>query len=93
MKYPFRLTLSIGLLFFCACSLFKAKQPSPPTPQVIPMKALVAPVGKNWQVEIAAPAMTNVRTNQLPFQTEQSVEPDEDHVVLPADQRKIDTPR
>ena len=91
MKYPLRLTLCTGLLVFCACTMFQAKQPAPP--QVVPMKALVAPVGKNWQVEIEAPAMTNVRTNQLPFQTEQSVQPTVTQPVSPAEQRKIETPR
>ena len=90
MKYPLRLTLSTGLLFFSACAMFQAKQP--PTPQVIPMKALAVPVGKNWQVKEEAPALTNERTNQLPFQTEQSVQPPGAPPLTPAEQRKLETP-
>jgi len=91
MKYLLRLTISSSLLFFCACTMFQAKQST--APQVVPMKPLAAPVGKNWQVKEEPPALTNERTDRLPFQTEQSVQPPGAQPVSPAEQRKIETPR
>jgi hypothetical protein len=90
MKYTLPLTLSIGLCFFCACTMFEAKQPA--SPPVVP-KTLAVPIGKNWQIIEEAPNLTNSRHEQLPFQTEQSVQPAGAQPVSPAEQRKIETPR
>jgi hypothetical protein len=91
MKHALPLTLSIGLFFFCACTMFEAKQPTPP--QEGPKKALAVPVGKNWQIIEEAPKLSNERNERLPFQTEQSVQPEGAKPVSPAEQRKIETPR
>lgn len=90
MKYALPLTLSIGLFLFSGCAMFESKQP--PAPAVVPQKALAVPVGKDWQVKEEAPQLTNERTNQLPFQTEQSVQP-QGAQPIPPDKRKIETPR
>ena len=91
MKYTLRFTLATGLLFFCACAMFEAKQPSPP--QEVPKKVLAIPVGENWQLIEEAPVLTNERHDRLPFQMEQSVQPPGTQPVSPAERRKIETPR
>ena len=91
MKYALPLTLSMSLFLFSACTMFEAKQPAPP-PEV-PKKVLVVPVGKNWQVTEEAPKLTNERHDRLPFQTEQSVQPEGAPPVSPAEQRKVEPPR
>lgn len=90
MKYTLRSTLSAGLLFFCACSMFQAKQSAPP-PEV--PKKLAVPIGKHWQVIEEPPVLSNERNERLPFQTDQSVQPPGSPPVSPAEQRKIETPR
>jgi hypothetical protein len=91
MKYPLPLALSAGLLFFCGCTMFAGRQPTPPP--AAPQKALSVPVGKNWQVIEEAPKLTNERNERLPFQTEQSVQPAGAQPVSPTEKRKIETPR
>ena len=90
MKYVRTLTLSVGLSVLCACAMFEAKTPAPPP--VVP-EVLAVPVGKNWQVVEEPPALTNERTKALPFQTEQSIQPEGARQVLPAEKRKIEPPR
>lgn len=91
MKYAAPLTLCTGLFLFSACTMFETRQAPPPA--LVPQKELAVPVGKNWQVKEEAPKLTNERTNQLPFQTEQSIQPEGAQPVPPADKRKIETPR
>ena len=91
MKYTFPLTFSICLFLFSACTMFEAKQPAPP-PEV-PQKALAVPIGSNWQVVEEPPKLSNERHERLPFQTEQSLQPEGAQPVTPADKRKIETPR
>ncbi|HBG06479.1 MAG: hypothetical protein A2075_17275 [Geobacteraceae bacterium GWC2_58_44] len=90
MKYTVASTLSLGLLLLCSCTIFEAKQPSSP-PEA--PKTLSVPVGKNWQVVEEAPKLTNERHDRLPFQTEESIQPEGAKTVSPADQRKLETPR
>jgi hypothetical protein len=82
MKYTY-LVVSISLLMFCSCSILDAGQSRKP---------LAMPVGKNWQVIEEAPNLSDER-GRLPFQTEQSVQPEgTTKPVSPADKRKIVTP-
>ena len=90
MKYARTLTLSISLFLLCACAMLQAKKPAPPP--VVP-KPVTVPVGKNWQITEEAPKLTNERTKALPFQTEQSLQPEGAPPLSPAEKRKIETPR
>jgi hypothetical protein len=91
MKYCLTLAFSAGLFLLCACTMFQAKPTTPPT--AVPRRTLAVPIGKNWQVIEEAPNLQNERHEQLPFQTEQSVQPAGAKPVSPADQRKIEPPR
>lgn len=91
MKYTLPLTLSFGLFFLCACTMFEANKTSNSSSAA--KKPLSVPVGKNWQVIEEAPVLTNERHEQLPFQTGQSVQPAGSQPVSPTDNRKIETPR
>jgi len=90
MKYPVAVTLSLGFFLLSACTAFQAKEPSSPPFQP---KPLSIQVGENWKVTEEAPQLTNERTNQLPFQTEESLQPAGSKTVTPAEQRKLETPR
>lgn len=91
MKYTLPATLFFALSLLGACTIFEAKQPAPP-PEV--PKPLSVPVGKNWQVVEEPPQLTNERTNQLPFQTEQSIQPEGTKTGTSAtEKRKVETPR
>ncbi|HEY5513860.1 MAG TPA: hypothetical protein VIK40_09485 [Geomonas sp.] len=89
MKFTHQLTLCIGLLL-CACTIFEAKKPAPAP--MTPPKPLAIPLGKNWQVIEEAPKLSDER-GHVPFQMEQSVQPQGAQPVSPADKRKIETPR
>jgi hypothetical protein len=82
---------SIVLMTLCSCAMFYDKQ-SASSPGVQSPKPLVLPVGKNWQVIEEAPKLRDER-ERLPFQTEQSVQPEGTKTVSPADTRKIEMPR
>jgi hypothetical protein len=90
MKFTRPLSLSIGLLLLCACTMFEAKKPAPAP--MVPPKPLTIPVGKNWKVIEEAPQLTDER-GHVPFQMEQSVQPPGAQPVSPADKRKLETPR
>ena len=90
MKYTPRSTLFFGLFLLTACTIFEAKQPA--APPELP-KPIAIPVGNNWQVVEEAPKLTNERTNQLPFQTEESLQPEGAKAAPPAEKRKVETPR
>lgn len=90
MKYTLHASLFSALLLLTACTIFQAKEPAPPTE--VP-KPLAIPVGKNWQVVEEAPKLTNERTNALPFQTEQSIQPEGTKTGTPAAKPKVETPR
>lgn len=84
MKFTHLLLLSIGLFLICSCTIFDARQSAPAPP-----KPLVLPVGKNWQVIEEAPKLSDER-GRLPFQTEQSVQPEGSKPVTPAENRTIE---
>ena len=83
--------LSVGLFFLCSCTIFYGKQ-SAPAPVVQSPKPLAVPVGKNWQIIEEAPKISDER-GRLPFQTEQSLQPDGANTASPVDNRKIELPR
>jgi len=82
MKYTY-LIISISFSLLCSCTVFDAGQSSKP---------LAVPVGKNWQIIEEAPNLSDER-GRLPFQTEQSVQPEgTTKPVSPEDNRTIVTP-
>jgi hypothetical protein len=82
---------AIGCSLFSGCSTFYTRQSDAPSAMQIP-QPLVQPVGKNWQVIEEAPKISDER-GRLPFQTEQSLQPERTPVPLPAKNRTIETPR
>ena len=91
MKFIHLLILSTGLFFLCSCTMFYGKQTST-APVVQSPKPLAVPVGKNWQIIEEAPKLSDER-GRLPFQTEQSLQPEGSKPVAPVDNRKIETVR
>jgi hypothetical protein len=91
MKFIHLLILSICLFFLCSCTMFYARQ-SASAPVMQSPKPLALPVGKNWQVIEEAPKLSDER-GRLPFQTEQSLQPEGAKPVSPEDNRKIETSR
>ena len=92
MKFIYPLILSSGLFLLCSCTLFDAKKTAS-APLVQPGKPLSVPVGKNWQIIEEAPKINDGR-GRLPFQTEQSVQPEGAKPVAPEDKnRSIEMPR
>lgn len=90
MKYTARATLFFGLFLLAACTIFEAKQPA--APPELP-KPIAVPVGNNWQLVEEAPKLTNERTNQLPFQTEESLQPGGTRTGAPVEKREVEIPR
>jgi hypothetical protein len=81
-----------AILTLCSCTIFYGKQ-SAATPEVQSTpKPLAVPVGKNWQVTEEPPKLSN-ETGRLPFQLEQSLQPEVAKPVSPVDNRKIETTR
>ena len=91
MKFIRLLITSIGLFLLCSCTMFYGNQPVPAASVQSP-KPLAVPVGKNWQVIEEAPKLSDER-GRLPFQTEQSLQPEGTKNASPADNRKIETIR
>jgi len=92
MKFIHPLIILCSALFFlCSCTMFYGKQSIPATAVQAP-KPLAVPVGKNWQVIEEAPKLSDDR-GRLPFQTEQSLQPEGTKTPAPADDRKIEMPR
>ncbi len=58
---------------------------STPVPAVTAAQPLVVPIGKNWQLIEEAPKLSD--GSRLPFQTEQSVQPDVAQPVPPGEVR------
>jgi hypothetical protein len=81
--------LIIGLFLLCSCTMFKAKQST--TAPMTPPRPLAIQIGKNWKVIEEAPKLSDER-GRLPFQTEQSVQPEGTKSVSPEDNRKLETP-
>ena len=92
MKFIHLLIILCSVIFFlCSCTMFYGRQSIPATAVQAP-KPLAVPVGKNWQVIEEAPKLSNER-GHLPFQTEQSLQPEAAKTPEPADDRKIEVPR
>jgi hypothetical protein len=87
MKFIHLPILSIGLFLLCSCSIFYGRQ-SDSAPAMQSPKPLAVPVGKNWQVIEEAPKLTNGQ-ERLPFQTEQSLEPEGTITAPPVDNHKV----
>jgi len=90
MKFAQPLILSAGLFLLCGCTMFYSKPATPA--KVATPKPLSIPVGRNWQVIEEAPKLSDER-GHVPFQMEQSVQPEGARPVSPPDKRKIETPR
>lgn len=91
MKCSHLLLLSIVVSLLGGCTFFYGTQPTA-TPTVQSPKPLAVPAGKNWQVIEEAPKLSDER-GRLPFQTEQSLQPEVAKPVSPEDNRRIDTSR
>ncbi|MDO9068779.1 MAG: hypothetical protein Q7W05_10040 [Deltaproteobacteria bacterium] len=91
MKYRFLIILPGIVLLLGSCTFFYEKQSAPPSGMHSP-KPLAVPVGKNWQIIEEAPVLSNEQ-GRLPFQTEQSLQPEGGKSAAPADNRKIETTR
>ncbi len=91
MKCTRSLLLFSSLFLLCGCSTFDAGQaaqaPAAPT-----TKPLALPVGNNWQIIEEAPKLSNDQ-GRLPFQMEQSVQPEGKQPVAPEKKRTVETPR
>jgi len=92
MKIYLVVLFSIGLLLLCSCSMFYTKPSSAAPDQQSSPKPLAVPIGKNWQVIEEAPKLSN-DTGRLPFQTEQSLQPEVSKPLSPEDNRTIETTR
>lgn len=88
MRYSLPLTLSISFFLFCGCSMFDSKKTE--LPPESPNRALSVPIGKNWQLVEEPPVITDGR---LPFQTEQSLQPEGTKSAQPEENMKIKTTR
>lgn len=82
---------AIGCSLLSGCSTFYTAQSEEQSAMHVP-KPLVQPVGKNWQVIEEAPKISDEK-GRLPFQTEQSLQPDRPTIPAPAKNRTIETPR
>lgn len=91
MKLIHTFLLCGTLVLCCSCTLLYGP-PSDPAPHVQIPKQLAVPVGNNWQIVEEAPHLSGDR-GRLPFQTEQSVQPQGDKSGAPADKRTIETTR
>lgn len=88
MKCTFLFLTAISIFQLCGCGMFGAK-PSAPVVQTSTPPAI--PAGKSWRIIEEPPKLSNDR-ERLPFQTEQSVQPEGAQPVSPAKNRTIETP-
>ena len=84
MKYAYLFILSSALLLLGGCAFFDSRQ-TPPEPVALP-------VGKNWQIVEEPPKLSD-DSGRLPFQKEQSVQPEAGKPLPPEKNRTIETPR
>jgi hypothetical protein len=70
--------------------MFNSKQST--IASMVPPRPLTMQIDKNWQVIVKAPDLIDER-GHLPFQTEQSMQPEGANSVSPADNRRLETPR
>lgn len=88
MKITQLLILTSCLFLLGACSTFYDKPTSPAS--VATPKPLAVPVTKHWQAVEAAPVLSNEQ-GRLPFQMEQSVQPEGTKTAPPVENRTIET--
>lgn len=87
MQPALLLILIIGLFLLPACSGFGARQ-ADHAPMVVTPQPLTLPISKNWQLIEKAPNLSNEQ-GRLPFQMEQSVQPEGAKPITPVEDRKI----
>ena len=88
MRYTLHAAFFLSLLLICSCALFDSQQAG--TSQNAHPGGLAVPLGKNWQLVEEPPVITDGR---LPFQMEQSVQPEGARPVMPGENIKIETPQ
>jgi hypothetical protein len=91
MKFRY-VILAFGLFILCSCTMFYTGQTGSTSEVPSAPKPLAIPIGKNWQVIEEAPQLSN-DSGRLPFQTEQSLQPDSPRPVKPEENRRIETIR
>jgi hypothetical protein len=85
-----RMTLLTAVLFLlCSCTLFYDRQTAS-APEMQSPKPLSVPIGKHWQLVEEAPQLSD-DSGRLPFQKEQSVQPEIARPTAPDDKRRIET--
>lgn len=84
MKNTLQLIFISSILLLCSCAIFDARHSSP-APAALP-------VGNNWQIIEEPPKLSNDQ-GRLPFQAEQSVQPEGAKSAPPAENRTIRTPQ
>lgn len=89
MQPALLLILITGLFLLPACSGFGARQ-AEPAPMVATPQPLSLPISKNWQLIEKAPNLSNEQ-GRLPFQMEQSVQPEGAKPIAPVENRKIES--
>lgn len=87
----FHLLPGFSLLLLCSCTMFYSKEPATETSVSSP-KPLAIPAGKHWQIVEEPPKLSD-DSGRLPFQKEESLQPDGAASAPPADNRRIDIPR
>jgi hypothetical protein len=92
MKFIIVAVLSLVCMTLCSCTIFYDRQSAAAHDVQSSPKPLVVPVGKNWQVAEEPPKLSN-ETGRLPFQQEQSLQPEAAKPVSPVDNRTIETTR
>jgi len=92
MKRPLWLTIfCLTVLLLSACAFYSSDS-SAPASAVQQPKPLAVPVGKNWQIIEEAPQLSDGR-GTLPFQKDQSTQPDAAKPAAPEKNRTIETQR
>ena len=89
MKVTLFIILSMSLLLLSACTFYETRHPEP-APVVHSPKPLAIPLGKNWQIIEEPPNLSEGR-GRLPFQTDQSMQPEMAKPVSPEQNRTIET--
>jgi hypothetical protein len=84
MKNILQLIFISSIMFLCSCTMHDARHSSP-APAALP-------VGSNWQIIEEPPKLSNDQ-GRLPFQAEQSVQPEGAKSATPAENRTIKTPQ
>ena len=91
MKCVHLIILFAVMFLLNACAIFYGTQPVPDQAVLSP-KSLATPIGKKWQVIEEAPQLSDER-GHVPFQTEQSVQPEGAKPAVPSGNRTIEMPR